>query len=94
MKRRTLFGGMAGGAVLAAGPGGFAEAQRAQRRVLVVASGADVPDLDPHLGTGYAPSAFYRNLYETLVRVEGNPPRVIPLVAADKAADMLARCLG
>jgi peptide/nickel transport system substrate-binding protein len=81
MKRRTLFGGMAGGAVLAAGPGGFAEAQRAQRRVLVVASGADVPDLDPHLGTGYAPSAFYRNLYETLVRVEGNPPRVIPSLA-------------
>ena len=50
-------------------------------RILVIASGADVPDLDPHLGTGYAPAAFYRNLYETLVRVEGNPPRVVPMLA-------------
>jgi peptide/nickel transport system substrate-binding protein len=78
MKRRTLFG-VAGGTLLAAPR--IAEAQRGQRRVLVIASGADVPDLDPHLGTGYAPAAFYRNLYETLVRVEGNPPRVVPMLA-------------
>lgn len=81
MKRRTLFTGMAGGALLATAPALPALAQRGQRRVLVVASGADVPDLDPHLGTGYAPAAFYRNLYETLVRVEGNPPRVVPMLA-------------
>lgn len=80
MKRRTLFTGMAGGAMLVASPN-IAAAQRGQRRVLVIASGADVPDLDPHLGTGYAPAAFYRNLYETLVRVEGNPPRVVPMLA-------------
>ncbi|MGG5817420.1 ABC transporter substrate-binding protein [Falsiroseomonas sp. HW251] len=78
MKRRTLFG-LAGGTLLAAP--NLAQAQRGQRRVLVIASGADVPDLDPHLGTGYAPAAFYRNLYETLVRVEGNPPRVVPMLA-------------
>lgn len=82
MHRRTLFG--ATGAILAAPR--LALAQRGGRRVLIVASGADVPDLDPHLGTGYAPAAFYRNLYETLVRVEGNPPRVVPLLAESWSA--------
>jgi peptide/nickel transport system substrate-binding protein len=80
MKRRTLITGVAGGGAALAMPR-LASAQRGGRRILVVASGADVPDLDPHLGTGYAPAAFYRNLYETLVRVEGNPPRVIPMLA-------------
>jgi peptide/nickel transport system substrate-binding protein len=80
MLRRSVMMGGAGGALLAsAGLGGGARAQ--PRRILVIASGADVPDLDPHLGTGYAPAAFYRNLYDTLVRVEGNPPRVAPHLA-------------
>jgi peptide/nickel transport system substrate-binding protein len=76
MKRRTL---LATPALLALPS--IAAAQRGQRRILVVASGADVPDLDPHLSTGYAPAAFSRNLYESLVRVEGNPPRVVPFIA-------------
>jgi peptide/nickel transport system substrate-binding protein len=77
MHRRTLFGATA--ATFAAPS--LAMAQRSARRVLILASGADVPDLDPHLSTGYAPAAFSRNLYETLVRVEGNPPRIVPFLA-------------
>jgi peptide/nickel transport system substrate-binding protein len=76
MNRRTLLATPA----LLAMPS-IAQAQRGARRILIVASGADVPDLDPHLSTGYAPAAFSRNLYEALVRVEGNPPRPAPFLA-------------
>ena len=55
-----------------------AQAQTAPRKILVVASNQDVPNFDPHVATGYSASALLRNLYDPLVRVEGNPPQVKP----------------
>ncbi|MHB2168550.1 ABC transporter substrate-binding protein [Alsobacter sp. R-9] len=51
------------------------------RKILVVASNQDVPNLDPHVATGYSASAFMRNLYDSLVRVEGSPVKVVPHLA-------------
>ncbi len=58
-----------------------AQAQTAPRKILVVASNQDVPNFDPHVATGYSASALLRNLYDPLVRVEGNPPQVKPHLA-------------
>ncbi len=56
-------------------------AQAQARKILVVASNQDVPNFDPHVATGYSASAFMRNLYDSLVRVEGNPVKVVPHLA-------------
>lgn len=57
-----------------------AEAQGA-RKTLVIASNQDVPNFDPHVATGYSASMLLRNVYDSLVRVEGNPPQVVPHLA-------------
>ncbi|MBL3569795.1 ABC transporter substrate-binding protein [Rhodovulum sulfidophilum] len=58
-------------------------------RVLVIASGQDFPNLDPHTATGYAPAFFMRNVYDPLLRISGNPPRPVPGLARswDGSAD-------
>ena len=53
-------------------------AQAQTRKILVIASNQDVPNFDPHIATGYSASAFLRNVYNSLVRVEGNPVKVVP----------------
>lgn len=58
-----------------------AQAQTAPRKILVAVSNQDVPNFDPHVATGYSASALLRNLYDSLVRVEGNPPQVKPQLA-------------
>jgi peptide/nickel transport system substrate-binding protein len=69
-------------AVTAAGASVTPQPAAAQgRKILVIASNQDVPNLDPHVATGYSASAFLRNLYDPLVRVEGNPPKVVPALA-------------
>ncbi len=78
--RRSVLTGSATAALAGmAWPGG-ASAQT--RRTLIVASGQDIPNFDPHVATGYSPSFAFRNLYDTLVAVVGNPPRVVPQLAA------------
>jgi peptide/nickel transport system substrate-binding protein len=57
-------------------------AQQGGRRVLVIASNQDIPNFDPHIATGYSASFLLRNVYDSLVRVESNPPRPVPSLAA------------
>lgn len=56
-------------------------AQAQTPKVLVVASGQDIVNLDPHSGDGYSNRAMQRNLYDPLVRYEGNPPKIVPALA-------------
>jgi peptide/nickel transport system substrate-binding protein len=56
-------------------------AQQGGRRVLVIASNQDIPNFDPHIATGYSASFLLRNVYDSLVRVESNPPRPVPSLA-------------
>ncbi|XDB00401.1 ABC transporter substrate-binding protein (plasmid) [Sulfitobacter sp. LCG007] len=50
--------------------------------VLVIASGQDIPNFDPHTASGYSASFFMRNVYDPLVRVAGNPPEAVPGIAS------------
>ncbi len=56
------------------------------RKVMVVASGQDIPNFDPHVATGYSAAMMLRNTYDSLVRVEGNPPSVVSHLAESWAA--------
>ena len=56
-------------------------AQQGGRRVLVLTSNQDIPNFDPHIATGYSASWLLRNVYDSLVRVEGNPPKPVPALA-------------
>lgn len=49
--------------------------------ILIIASGQDIPNFDPHTATGYSASFFLRNVYDPLVRVSGNPPEPVPALA-------------
>src|SRR5215212_11673229 len=57
-------------------------AQQSGRKILIIASNQDIPNFDPHLGTGYSTSMLLRNVYDSLVRVEGNPPKPVPHLAS------------
>lgn len=57
-------------------------AQQGGRRILVIASNQDIPNFDPHIATGYSASMLLRNTYDSLVRVEGDPPKPVPHLAA------------
>jgi len=62
------------------------------RNILVIAAGQDIPNFDPHIATGYSASFFFRNVYDPLVRVGGNPPEAVPALAEswDASADGLS----
>src|SRR5262245_15033340 len=75
--RRALLAGAAG--ALAGVSLTPAEAQ--SRKVLIMASGQDIPNFDPHVTTGYTPILMMRNTYDSLVRIEGNPPKPVPHLA-------------
>ena len=81
-RRHLLTAAMAatGGAVLPATLSGPAQAQA--RKILVIASNQDIPSFDPHVASGYSSAALLRNVYDSLVRVEGNPVRVLPHLAS------------
>lgn len=81
LSRRALLATAAGGLGALALPDG-AFAQQGGRRILVIASNQDIPNFDPHIATGYSASMLLRNTYDSLVRVEGNPPRPVPHLAA------------
>lgn len=57
-------------------------AQQGGRKILIIASNQDIPNFDPHIATGYSASMLLRNVYDSLVRVEGNPPNPVPHLAA------------
>lgn len=57
----------------------------------VLASNTEVDNLDPHTAAGNIPTAFFINVYDSLVRVRNNPPEIQPGLAAswDVSADGL-----
>jgi len=57
-------------------------AQTGGRKILIIASGQDIPNFDPHVATGYSPAWLLRNVYDSLVRTEGNPPKPVPGLAS------------
>ena len=81
MLTTTRRGAMVGGAALLAGLAGAREANAQARRILVITSNQDIPNFDPHLASGYSTAMAMRNVYDSLVRVEGNPPKPVPHLA-------------
>lgn len=79
ISRRAVMAG-AGAAAASLSFSDFSLAQGA-RKVLIIASGQDIPNFDPHVTTGYSPAWMMRNVYDSLVRVEGNPPQPVPGLA-------------
>ncbi|WP_419899313.1 ABC transporter substrate-binding protein [Roseomonas sp. USHLN139] len=78
MTRRGILAGSAAAAALLLGGGG---AMAQSRRILVLTSNQDIPNFDPHLASGYSTAWMMRNVYDSLVRVEGNPPKPVPHLA-------------
>lgn len=78
MNKRQFLIGSAGATVAVAMPW-TANAQG--KKVMVLASTVDIPNFDPHVATGYAPQWLFRNTYDALVRVVGNPPETKPGLA-------------
>ncbi|MGN6030648.1 MAG: ABC transporter substrate-binding protein [Thermomicrobiales bacterium] len=80
---------LAGAAALAAGLAGpmatqhRAAAAQADKNVLIYASGQDISNLDPHTGSDYSITWAQRATYDSILRFEGNPPVVKPLVAKE-----------
>lgn len=82
LTRRALLGGAAAIAALAhLTPAALAQGSK----VMVLASAVDIPNFDPHVATGYAPAMLFRNVYDPLVRVSGNPPEIQPGLASEWA---------
>lgn len=77
-RRRLLAGSAAAVATMNLSDIAFAQGAR---KVLIIASGQDIQNFDPHVATGYSPAWMMRNVYDSLVRVEGNPPKPAPGLA-------------
>ena len=77
--RRALLGSAASAVALASLP---FEVTAAGRKILIMASTTDIASFDPHVASGYAPAMLLRNTYDSLVRVVGTPPEVLPSLAA------------
>ena len=52
------------------------------RRILVIGSNGEITSFDPHTWISYQASFLLRNLYDGLVKVEGNPPQPAPNLAS------------
>jgi len=81
MKRREL---MRAGSAAALASAGMSMAERATaqaRRILVIAANTDPGNPDPHVSSGSAQNFVMRNVYDSLLRVEGNPPKFVPHLA-------------
>ena len=78
--RRGAIAMVSGGLVLAAATlPSFAQTQA--RKIMILASGQDIPNFDPHVASGYSSVWLLRNTYDALVRIEGNPAKVVPHLA-------------
>ena len=56
-------------------------------RVLIIASGQDVSNLDPHTGHDYSIASTQKSVYDTLLRYYGNPAELVNVLAADYEAN-------
>jgi peptide/nickel transport system substrate-binding protein len=82
MKRRDLLKGVAASAAIVdAGGLGLRSAAAQSRRIMVIASGTDPGSPDPHVSSGYAQNFVLRNVYDSLVRVSGTPPKLVSHLA-------------
>ncbi|MDE2394274.1 MAG: ABC transporter substrate-binding protein [Burkholderiales bacterium] len=82
MERRKILKAAAGTAIAPALWTLPEAARAAARKVLVIASGQDITNFDPHVATGYSASMLLRNTYDGLVRTVGNPPKIVPHLAS------------
>ena len=81
----ALATGLSGNAVAPALAGQRPRAIRAQAdaNVLVYGSGQDISNLDPHTGHDYSITWGQRAVYDSLLRYEGNPAELKPLLATE-----------
>jgi peptide/nickel transport system substrate-binding protein len=56
-------------------------------QVLVVASGQDISNLDPHTGHDYSIASTQKSVYDTMLRYQGNPPELQNLLATNYEAN-------
>lgn len=56
---------------------------QASANVLVYGSGQDISNLDPHTGHDYSITWGQRAVYDSLLRYEGNPAEIKPLLATE-----------
>jgi peptide/nickel transport system substrate-binding protein len=83
MTNWTRRGVVAGATAVLAGLGADRQASaQGAKKILIIASNQDVPNFDPHVANGYSPAMLLRNTYDSLVRVEGNPPKPVPHLAS------------
>lgn len=83
----ALASGLSHGAPVAAAPSPGAPRRLAGRQAsantLVFGSGQDISNLDPHTGHDYSITWGQRAVYDSLLRYEGNPPVLKPLLATE-----------
>ena len=80
--RRAVAVAISGCVALAvAGLPGMAQAQTQARKLMILASNQDIPNFDPHVASGYSSVWLLRNTYDALVRIEGNPAKIVPNLA-------------
>lgn len=79
VSRREVIAGT--GAALAAAPLASSLGWAQARRVFVIATNADLASFDPHVAGGYQTNMLIRNVYESLLRAEDNPPKAVPNLA-------------
>lgn len=77
---RRQFGLLSAAAALVAATPFSALAQ--SNTTFVLASNTEVDNLDPHTAAGNIPTAFFINVYDSLVRVRNNPPEIQPGLAS------------
>ncbi len=80
MLNRRQFGLMSAAALAAAAVPFSAMAQSGP--TFVLASNTEVDNLDPHTAAGNIPTAFFINVYDSLVRVRNHPAELQPGLAA------------
>ena len=80
ISRRTVVTGLTAAATMPLSE--MTSAQTGGRKVLIIASGQDIPNFDPHVASGYSSAWFLRNTYDSLVRIEDNPPKPVPGLAS------------
>jgi peptide/nickel transport system substrate-binding protein len=78
---RAILGSAAAPIGVLLGLGGIPPANAQQRRILVIAANQDITDFDPQVASGYSAVMLLRNVYDSLVRIEGDPARVVPHLA-------------
>lgn len=61
---------------------GIAQAQALSKRLLIIASSNDITNFDPHAGADEPTTLLLRNTYDALVKVQADPPKLVPGLAA------------